>query len=204
MQLRKLLCIFCLAVLLNSYYICNAYSINTKTDNTVRTNSLTYFDAVRSFKADFMQISSSEDIPRYGYVLMKKPGLLKWDYYPPTPVSIVIKGTTISYYDRELEEYSYTIVNNPIIGLLSSDIKNISTIDFINIDTVNNQKIVTLHDKKSDLYAEVIFNTDPITIVGLNILNPDSKTSIQFYNISSNIPIDKREFKHDISHYYSE
>uniref|UniRef100_UPI0030846FA7 Outer membrane lipoprotein carrier protein LolA n=1 Tax=Ehrlichia ruminantium (strain Gardel) TaxID=302409 RepID=UPI0030846FA7 len=167
-------------------------------------NALTYFDAVRSFKAEFIQISSTDNIPRYGQVLMRKPGLLKWNYYPPTPVSIIIKGKTISYYDRELEEYSYTTINSPIINLLSSDMKNISTIDFVNIDTVNNQKIVTLYDKKSESQAEVIFNINPITIVGLNISNPDSTTSIQFYNISSNIPIDKAEFKHDISHYYSE
>ena len=185
------------------YYTCNTCSAHIEAD-TVRASALAYFDAIRSFKAEFMQVSSVDNIPRYGQVLMTKPGLLKWNYYPPTPVSIVIKGTTISYYDKELEEYSYTTANNTIINLLISDMKNTSIIDFVRIETVNNQKVVTIHDKKSEVQAEIIFDMNPITIVKLNISNPDSTTSIQFYNISNNIPIDKREFKHDISHYYSE
>ncbi|AHX04258.1 outer membrane lipoprotein carrier protein LolA [Ehrlichia japonica] len=160
-----------------------------------------YFNAIHSFKAEFIQTNSINNATQYGMVIMKKPGLLKWDYYPPTPASIIIQGTNVSYYDKELEEYSYSIINNPIINLLSSNIQNTKDIIFLNISTVDNKKIITIQDQKNQLQADVIFNIHPTEIVGLNIANPDSITYIKFYNIQNNITIAETEFKHNTSYY---
>ncbi|CEI84776.1 outer membrane lipoprotein carrier protein LolA [Ehrlichia minasensis] len=183
------------------FFIVCFFSVHAYSSEEIKAEALSYFNAIHSLKAEFVQTSSTNNVAQYGMVIMKKPGLLKWDYYPPTPASIIIQGTTISYYDKELEEYSYSIINNPIINLLSSDIKNTEDIIFTNISTVDNNKIITLQDKKTQTQAVVIFNVNPITIAGLNIINPDFTIYIKFYNIQNNITIKKSEFKHNTYHY---
>ena len=177
------------------------FSIHAYSSEAVKLESLTYFNAIHSFKAEFIQTNSINNATQYGIVMMKKPGLLKWDYYPPTPASIIIQGTTVSYYDKELEEYSYSIINNPIINFLSSNIQNTKDIIFVNISTVDNKKVITIQDQKTGSQADVIFNIHPIAIVGLNIANPDSITYIKFYNIQNNVTITETEFRHNTSYY---
>ncbi|AAZ68877.1 LolA family protein [Ehrlichia canis] len=183
------------------FFIVCFFSVHSYSSEKIKVEALSYFNTIHSFKAEFVQTNSANNVAQYGTLIMKKPGLLKWDYYAPTPASIIIQGTTISYYDKELEEYSYAIVNNPIINLLSSDIKNIEDIIFTNISTVDNNKIITLQDKKTQILAAVVFNVNPITIVGLNIINPDSTIYIKFYNIQNNITIEESEFKHNTFYY---
>ncbi|ABD45426.1 outer membrane lipocarrier LolA family protein [Ehrlichia chaffeensis str. Heartland] len=183
------------------FFIVYFVSIHAYSTETIKEELLSYFSAIHSFKAEFVQTSSANNDIQHGMVFMKKPGLLKWDYYPPTPASIIMHGRTISYYDKELEEYSYSIINNPIINLLSSDIKDIKDIIFLNTSTTDSKKVITIQDQKTALLADIIFNTNPITIVGLNIASPDSITYIKFYNIQNNITIKDTEFKHSTSYY---
>ncbi|AHC39553.1 LolA family protein [Ehrlichia muris] len=183
------------------FFVMCFFSIHAYSSEAVKVESLTYFNAIHSFKAEFIQTNSINNATQYGIVMMKKPGLLKWDYYPPTPASIIIQGTTVSYYDKELEEYSYSIINNPIINFLSSNIQNTKDIIFVNISTVDNKKVITIQDQKTGLQADVIFNIHPIAIVGLNIANPDSITYIKFYNIQNNVTITETEFRHNTSYY---
>ena len=189
----RIVCVF--------FFVMCSFSTHSYSSETIKVQSLMYFNAIHSFKAEFIQTNSINNTAQYGMVLMKKPGLLKWDYYSPIPVSIIIQGTTVSYYDKELEEYSYSIINNPIINLLSSNIQNTKDIIFLNISTANDKKIITVQDQKTQLQADVIFNIHPIAIVGLNIANPDSITYIKFYNIKNNITITETEFKHNTSYY---
>ena len=188
---KPLYVFFTTVILFNVFYSFNVYS-----SEEIKLKALPYFNAINSFKAEFVQTNSANNTVQYGIALMKKPGLLKWDYYPPIPISIIIKETIISYYDKELEEYSYSKINNPIIKSLSSDIKNIPNIEFLDINTVDNKKVVTIKDTETDMQADIIFNTDPISIVGLNISTSDSTTYVQFYNIQNNIIIKESEFKH--------
>ncbi|WDM85487.1 outer membrane lipoprotein carrier protein LolA [Ehrlichia sp. JZT12] len=194
MKIRKKLYISFIVIVFNISYPFTVYS-----SEEVKLEALPYFNAVKSFKAEFVQTNSANHTVQYGTVLMKKPGLLKWDYHPPTPISIIIRESIISYYDKEFEEYSYSTINNPIIRVLSSDIKHIENIEFININTIDNQKVVTIKYTKADIQADIIFNIDPISIIGFNISNSDSVTYIQFYNIQNNTTIEDKEFKHTYS-----
>ncbi|MGN7618776.1 MAG: LolA family protein [Ehrlichia sp.] len=188
---KKSLYVFFIAIFFSTFSFFNAYS-----SEEVKLQALQYFNAVHSFKAEFVQTNSTSSAVQYGIALMKKPGLLKWDYHPPIPISIIIREATISYYDKELEEYSYSIINNPIISILSTDIQHIENIEFLNINTIDNTKIVTVKYAKADIQADIIFSTDPISITGFNVSTPDSTTYIQFYNIQNNIIIKETELKH--------
>ncbi|KJV63422.1 MULTISPECIES: LolA family protein [Ehrlichia] len=183
------------------FFVICFFSVHAYSSEAIKVESLMYFNAIHSFKAEFIQTNSINNATQYGMVMMKKPGLLKWDYYPPTPASIIIQGATVSYYDKELEEYSYSIINNPIINFLSSNIQNTKDIIFVNISTFDNKKVITIQDQKTQLQADVIFNIHPTAIVGLNIANPDSITYIKFYNIQNNVTITETEFRHNTSYY---
>lgn len=58
-----------------------------------------YYNGIRDFKAKFKQTYSKAyhgpQAPRYGYLWVKKPGLMRWDYAPPQIKQLVCDGKKI-------------------------------------------------------------------------------------------------------------
>ncbi|KJV69480.1 outer membrane lipoprotein carrier protein LolA [Candidatus Neoehrlichia procyonis] len=151
------------------------------------------FNRILSFKANFTQINPNSI--QHGFVIMLKPGFLKWNYYPPTHISIVIKKKVITYYDKELKEYTYAPVNNAILDLLSNNISSIPNINCVNITSYANIETATIKDFNTNSIIKVTFNKIPIAITELSISSPSQQnTIIKFNNIITNQPISKKEF----------
>ncbi|QXK91643.1 outer membrane lipoprotein carrier protein LolA [Neoehrlichia mikurensis] len=149
---------------------------------------------ILSFKADFTQINYDNSIQQ-GFVIMLKPGFLKWNYYPPTHISIVIKKKIITYYDKELKEYTYAPANNPIFDLLSNNVSNIINFNCINVVNYPNTQIATIKDLSTNSIIKVTFNKIPIAITKLSINYPSQQDiTIKFDNIITNQFISKKEF----------
>jgi outer membrane lipoprotein-sorting protein len=77
-----------------------------------------YLKVIESIKADFSQVAPSGDVSE-GVFYMKRPGKMRWEYKPPTPILLVADGKTITYYDAELEQVSYIDIEDTIAGFLS-------------------------------------------------------------------------------------
>lgn len=62
-----------------------------------------YYDQTRDFKAAFTQVYPKAyhgaEPARYGYLWVKKPGLMRWDYSSPRKKQLVCDGAKIWIYD---------------------------------------------------------------------------------------------------------
>jgi outer membrane lipoprotein-sorting protein len=76
-----------------------------------------YLGAITTMKADFLQIASTGEVAR-GMFYMRRPGKLRIDYAPPSPVLIVADGHRLIYYDKELETVNMVPIEDTLAAFL--------------------------------------------------------------------------------------
>lgn len=77
-----------------------------------------YLSGIHSISADFDQVSTDGGLSR-GKFYLKRPGKMRWQYSPPTPILIVSDGKTVTYYDAELDQISYIGADETLAGFLA-------------------------------------------------------------------------------------
>lgn len=76
-----------------------------------------YLDGITTMKADFLQVASTGDVAQ-GTFYMRRPGKLRIDYAPPSPVLIVADGHRLIYYDKELETVNMVPIEDTMAAFL--------------------------------------------------------------------------------------
>ncbi len=77
-----------------------------------------YLNAIKTIKAEFTQVAPDGSLAE-GTVFIKRPGKMRWQYAPPTPVLMVSDGDTLVYYDYELDQISRVALDDTLAGLLA-------------------------------------------------------------------------------------
>jgi outer membrane lipoprotein-sorting protein len=77
----------------------------------------TYLGAITTMKADFLQVASTGEVAQ-GMFYMRRPGKLRIDYAPPSPVLIVADGHRLIYYDKELETVNMVPIEDTLAAFL--------------------------------------------------------------------------------------
>lgn len=81
-----------------------------------------YLDAIRTLSARFIQVASNGNTVE-GDVFLSRPGKLRFQYDPPTPILVISDGWFLGYYDLELEQANTAPVGStPIAFLLRESI----------------------------------------------------------------------------------
>lgn len=79
-----------------------------------------YLNTIKTLKARFTQYSPGGDTVE-GTILLSRPGRMRLDYDPPSPVQIVATGTFLIYFDKQLKQVSYLDLESSIAGVLVRD-----------------------------------------------------------------------------------
>lgn len=61
-----------------------------------------YLNSVTTLQARFVQLDASGEAAT-GRLQVKRPGRMRFEYDPPTPILLVSRGTELVYYDRDLK-----------------------------------------------------------------------------------------------------
>ncbi len=78
----------------------------------------TYLSGITSVVADFNQVSADGSTGT-GKFFLKRPGKMRWQYNPPTPILLVSNGSTVTYYDASLDQVSYVGIDDTMAGFLA-------------------------------------------------------------------------------------
>ena len=76
-----------------------------------------YLDAIRSYRSAFFQIAPNGAVTE-GRFALERPGRLRFEYDPPSPLEIVADGTYLHYYDHELGQINSFAIEDTPIGVL--------------------------------------------------------------------------------------
>ena len=77
-----------------------------------------YLSGISSIVADFSQVSADGSTGS-GKFYLKRPGKMRWQYNPPTPILLVSNGQTVTYYDASLDQVSYVGIDDTLAGFLA-------------------------------------------------------------------------------------
>lgn len=201
MQLYKLLKIiivfFCILTpsKLSSQPIATKLSIEDRKD-ILRIE--TYLNEIKSLRAGFLQVSSNGNVAT-GNLLMLRPGKIRFEYDPPSPILLIADGVYLRYIDKELEQVTHLwLENTPIWFLVKEDIKLAGDITLTKLSRGSNILIATLTKSKEPEKGAItlIFSDKPLLLKKWMITDAQGiKTTVTLNNSERAITIDPSLFE---------
>lgn len=85
-----------------------------------------YLKQLTTIKAHFEQVAPDGGLAE-GKFYLKRPGKMRWEYAPPTPILLVSNGETITYFDAELDQVNFVSLDDTIAGFLTKDELKLNT-----------------------------------------------------------------------------
>ena len=77
----------------------------------------TYLNEIKTLRADFLQVATNGEIAS-GKLYMSRPGKIRFEYTPPSPILIISDGTFLIYIDKHLEGMTHFFLSNSPISFL--------------------------------------------------------------------------------------
>jgi outer membrane lipoprotein carrier protein len=184
--------------------------ISQATDSDDLVNRLQqHYVSTGSFTARFVQTLTSPGGPprhREGKVSYRKPGMIRWEFGPPQPETIVADGTTFYDYDPglnqvvEMSERS-AFKNRSIaafilgVGDLERDF-NIFKIQQANGDETSGVTRLKVTPKDNSTPIELGVDSKSLDIVSLSTTDAlGNKTELKLSEIERNVPLQPSSFK---------
>lgn len=162
---------------------------------------LNYMNSIKTMTANFIQIAP-DGTSSEGKFFLSRPGKLRWQYEPPVPILIIINAKNLLYYDYELDEVTYTDVDQIMGAFLTEEkidfskkemnIENIQKYGLIKLKITNDKK---LKEKQNLKEMIITFNIQPKEIKKIEFIDNDNKkTTVSFQDVHLNVPLGKELF----------
>ena len=79
-----------------------------------------YLSGLTTIASEFIQVAPDGKLSS-GKFFLERPGRMRWQYNPPTPILMVANGSDMVYYDYELEQISHIPMDSTLIGFLAQE-----------------------------------------------------------------------------------
>lgn len=157
-----------------------------------------YLTNISSIVADFTQTSADGSIGA-GKFFLKRPGKMRWQYNPPTPLLLLSDGKVVTYYDAGLDQVTYIGIDDTLAGFLTKkDIKLESdSIKLTELHHHNGVISVTIVQRKkpADGNLTLEFTDKPLEIKRMVAVDATGNaTNVQFQNARFGPVIDDKLF----------
>ena len=108
-----------------------------------------YLNAIHSLKATFVQIGPEGGVDQ-GQVAIQKPGQIRFEYHPPSPVSITATGGRVYVKNARLNTVdSYDLSDTPL-GLLLNE----------NVDLKRNKAVIGIAEQNGSIIVRARTSTN--------------------------------------------
>ena len=146
-----------------------------------------YLSGLTSITADFSQTDVNGGLAS-GKFYLQRPGKMRWEYAPPTPILIVCDGSVLTYYDSELKQVSYVGIDDSLATFLTrSNIRlNSAGTKLTNFTSANSMiRATVIQTKKPDEGSLTLeFSDAPLQLRQLIVTDATgNSTHIQLQNI---------------------
>jgi len=156
-----------------------------------------YLSGLTTIVSDFTQIAPDGTLTS-GKFFMERPGKMRWQYNPPTPILMVSNGSTLVYYDIELEQMNTIPLDSTLIGFLAQD--HIRFDDSIGIREFSDKAGVirinlSQRDKPNDGQLMLEFSDKPLLIRNMVITDAGNQTTtVSLNNARYGVKLDRELF----------
>jgi outer membrane lipoprotein-sorting protein len=80
----------------------------------------TYLNGIRTLRARFLQVDQRGRVAE-GTLYLQRPGRMRFEYDPPSPILIVADGTTVTYQDRQLGQITSVFLGQTPLSIILAE-----------------------------------------------------------------------------------
>jgi outer membrane lipoprotein-sorting protein len=156
-----------------------------------------YLNGIRTMTARFTQYSENGGVAE-GQLYLQRPGHMRFEYDPPTPILLVADGNFVIYFDKSLDQTSYLpISSTPAWFLLRNDIRLGGDVTVTGYEHKPGAIRVTLvQTKEPDAGAVTLtFSDRPLELKQWSLIDAQGKrTTVALGDVKLGVPLDKQLF----------
>ena len=159
-----------------------------------------YLNGLQTLRADFTQVGADGE-PAEGVIYMRRPGLLRVEYKPPTPVLIVGDGFLIHYHDKELGQIDDWFIYDTPLGALTKEVtrfdEDVDVTAFVERDGRIAIRVVQEDDPTGGSLT-LFLDADPMRLTHWQVNDAQGHaTTVTLHNLRTNIRLSRRLFVFD-------
>ena len=159
-----------------------------------------YFNSIDSIRAAFFQ-TSSEGGTAEGVFYLSRPGRLRVEYLPPTPVLIVGDGLLLHFHDTELGQVNdWPIFDTPLGALSSDEVKFNEDLVVTGFRRRSGTLAITLVKREDPGLGSLtlFFSEAPMELKQWKVIDAQGLvTTVALLDAETNIALDNRLFVFD-------
>lgn len=155
---------------------------------------------IHTLTGRFMQVSSN-GAQAEGAVALQRPGRLRLEYDPPTPVLVVADGRFLIYVDEKLNQVSHLPLGQTPAGILLRDDISFADPDITVTDVRAGGGVVEIdvamtEDRAAGLMT-MVFAEKPFELRQWRITDAQGvETAVTLYNVRTGVELNQDLFKH--------
>ena len=157
-----------------------------------------YFDQVHTLKAHFVQ-EAANGAETQGTLYLDRPGKLRLEYAPPSPILVVAQGGTLVYYDKQLQQVTYVDLDSTMAGVLVRSEVKLDQGD-LEVTKVGHQpgNVMVTVTKRQDPHGgriTLVFTEKPFQLRQWQVVDQQGQiTNVTLYDAQSGLPLDDALF----------
>lgn len=125
-----------------------------------------YFNSITSMRSTFLQASSNGNVAR-GTVWLRRPGRMRFEYDPPSPILITSDGILVTFQDLELKQTNQVpLFSTPLSVLVDDHVSFGKELMVQQISKESNVLRVTVRqrDEPDQGYVTLVFQDKPLSL----------------------------------------
>ena len=159
-----------------------------------------YLESLSTLKSRFLQVASNGNIS-YGKFFMSRPGKIRIEYNPPSPILIIADGIFLIYIDKELDQVTHIFLKStPVNFLVRKDIRMDGDITVTKVRRSPGVLRLTVQDtdepEKGSL--TLIFADNPLVLRKWSIIDAQNiQTNVTLTDVETGMKLAPTLFEHD-------
>ena len=152
---------------------------------------------VETLRARFIQIGPHGELSR-GELYLRRPGRLRFEYAPPSPLLLVGDGIWLVMYDRELEQVNRWPIYKTPLGVLVAetiDLNRRTTVTEVRRDTGTIRLTLVDRENPDEGSVTLVFTEPPLMLRKWVIVDAQGGiTNVSLQDTRINVPLDPELF----------
>jgi outer membrane lipoprotein-sorting protein len=164
-----------------------------------------YLSSLQQLSGNFVQVGP-DGTKTKGDFYIQKPGKVRFEYDPPTPIAIIADGSSLAVRDRKLATQDiYPLSQTPLRFLLSDRIDLLKDTNVVSVTADDVFISVTIEEKQALIGTSrlmLMIGTKDGQLKQWTVTDPQGyDTTVAVYNLDANKKVDPSLFKIDFTNY---
>ncbi|ANK80589.1 MAG: hypothetical protein TEF_07095 [Rhizobiales bacterium NRL2] len=159
-----------------------------------------YLQDIETLRADFVQQAPNGGVAE-GELMLRRPGLIRFDYAPPSEILLVSDGALVSFIDYEVGQLSqWPLSDTPLSYLVRRDVDLFRDTMVDQVREEGNTIRFRVRDRDDPEQGAITFHftTDPMTLRGWQLVDAqEQETQVALTDLSLNRELPRDAFRFD-------